>query len=69
MTKVYISIEAGLPPAGDYECKIIRNGRDMVQSKRLVINEKTGAHAWFGGCRPFCEKDVVTHYAIDNPDV
>ncbi len=61
----WIDIASGLPEAGTYRCKVIRNGDTIEQEKILV--RKNDHHKWFGGCRPFCENDIVTHYIKSPP--
>ena len=56
----WVSVEIDMPLPGDYKVKVIRGGKPIELVKRLVC--KNGNHAWFGGCRPFCENDVVTHW-------
>ena len=58
------NVEDGLPSAGDYDVRLIRNGETLEARKRLVI--AGDKHKWFGGMRPFCENDVVTHYKVEN---
>jgi hypothetical protein len=58
----WIGVEQGLPKAGDYDVRVIRDGETLYMKKRLMISEDK--HKWFGGMRPFCENDVVTHYKV-----
>lgn len=52
------------PPApGKYWVKYTRDGKPMEGCKVYRSNGVQGK--WFGGCRPFCENDVVTHYKIE----
>jgi hypothetical protein len=60
----WVAITEGLPEEGTYLCKIISNGSTIEREKILVREGEH--HKWFGGCRPFCENDIVTHY-IESP--
>tara|TARA_Y100001973_G_C5191766_1_gene331450 strand:- start:1389 stop:1598 length:210 start_codon:yes stop_codon:yes gene_type:complete len=46
---------------GRYRCKITNNGREFEAERRLTIMSN-GHHHWFGGCRPFTDHDVITHW-------
>ena len=59
-TDNWISVEREMPNPGDYKVKVVRDGKPIETIKRLKTNN--GNHVWFGGCRPFCENDVVTHW-------
>lgn len=56
-TGSWINVSVELPPAGDYRVMIERNGEIMESKKRLYVHGSSSK--WFGGCRPFCENDVV----------
>ena len=44
---------------GKYECKVIRNGKEIVAQKELII--EYGIRSWIGGVKPDSNKDIVTH--------
>ncbi len=54
---LWVSPDSETPPDGDYDVKIMRDGEVMEVRKR--VRTKDGVSYWFGGCRPFCENDIV----------
>lgn len=58
---VWVSVDERLPKEeGTYTCKIV-NGENKKKEKRL-LKLRNGRGYWFGGCRPFADHDVITHW-------
>lgn len=51
---------------GTYRCKITNKGRDFEADRILAI--ANGHYHWFGGCRPFTDHDVITHWLETTPN-
>jgi len=56
MADNWLSVEDSLPDDGNYEVKVVNNGKELVAKRRLIKGH------WFGGCRPFTDGEKVTHY-------
>lgn len=57
---VWVSVDLLSPEVGDYQCKV-KNGEREYEAKRRLI--KAGnSHHWFGGCRPFADNELITHF-------
>lgn len=63
----WISVDVALPAAGTYQVKAIRDGKQIITTKKLFASDDGKTGAWLGGCRPFSDNDVVTHYQPHNP--
>lgn len=59
---VWVNVNQLVPDAGDYHCKVINGERKYEAQRRLI---KAGdSHQWFGGCRPFADNEVITHFKV-----
>jgi hypothetical protein len=59
----WVSVTDELPPDGrTCPARFIRDGEEMIGAKLFRGGR------WWGGMRPFCEGDVVTHWQkVDEP--
>lgn len=53
----WIPIEDGFPPPGIYLTQVDRGG-DIIEVKKKLVASGSSMN-WFGGCRPFCDNDIV----------
>ena len=60
MADNWLSVDENLPDDGDYEVKVVNNGEEVVTKRRLIKGR------WFGGCRPFTDREKVTHYKAND---
>lgn len=61
MPDVWVSVDDYLPEhEGRYSCQIQNNGRQFEADRLLKL--RSGKGYWLGGCRPFDDNSVVTHW-------
>lgn len=63
MTEYWVNVKDITPAPGKYWVKFLRDGKELEGCKVFRTDGKNSK--WFGGCRPFCENDVVTHYQVE----
>jgi hypothetical protein len=57
----YICVNTRLPVPGIYDVRLTRDG-EILHSRKKLVQIADGKSHWFGGCRPFSENDIVTHW-------
>jgi hypothetical protein len=57
MVNNWVSVDESLPESGRYTVLLTNNGKEVV-TERFFTGKDKGSR-WMGGCRPFCENDVV----------
>ncbi len=60
----WISVDEALPPPGVYRVQVERDG-ELIETKKKLMGSGN-AFAWFGGCRPFSDNDVVLFWCRES---